>query len=81
MPLASLGNRVSSDGVNFRDRAYIEYTKALSATNTALMDPGTSKSDAVLAAVLLLGMFEVGSGFTCIFLFFRLFPCGFPMAG
>ena len=57
--LASLGNRVSANGINFRDRAYVEYTRALSATNTALRDPEASKTDAVLAAVLLLGMFEV----------------------
>jgi hypothetical protein len=57
--LASLGNRVSADGLDFRDRAYNEYTRALSATNTALQDPEASKTDAVLAAVLLLGMFEV----------------------
>ncbi|KAB5542620.1 hypothetical protein GE09DRAFT_248090 [Coniochaeta sp. 2T2.1] len=56
--LASLGNRVTSDSVNFQDRAYAEYSKALGGTNTALRHPDESKSDATLAAVLMLGMFE-----------------------
>jgi hypothetical protein len=62
--LASLGNRGASKGANFTDRAFAEYTKALSATNTALRDPEASKTDGVLAAVLLLGMFEVGYAVT-----------------
>ncbi|KAL3470775.1 hypothetical protein BJX99DRAFT_238891 [Aspergillus californicus] len=36
-----------------------EYTTALSRTNAALMDPVLSKADDTLAAVVLLGMFEV----------------------
>ncbi|KAK0610468.1 hypothetical protein B0T17DRAFT_620944 [Bombardia bombarda] len=58
--LALLGNsRPSADGgEEMGDKAVGEYTRALSATNTALRDPKTAKSDAVLATVLLLGMFE-----------------------
>lgn len=56
--LASLGNRVMSDGVKFQERAYAEYTKALAGTNAALRHPEASKSDGTLAAVLMLGMFE-----------------------
>ena len=56
---ASLGNRVTSNGVDFADRALSEYTKALAAMTVALKDPELSKSDGALAAVLLLGFFEV----------------------
>ena len=56
---ASLGNRVTSNGVNFAECALSEYTKALAATTVALRDPEASKSDGALAAVLLLGFFEV----------------------
>ncbi|KAF4951541.1 hypothetical protein FSARC_12889 [Fusarium sarcochroum] len=55
--MASLGNRVGP-GTNFEDRALGYYTKALSATFTALKDPVLSKEDSTLAAVLLLGLFE-----------------------
>ena len=57
--LSSLGNRVSADRVDFPEQAFGEYVKALRATNTAIKDPRTSTSDALLAAVLLLSMFEV----------------------
>ncbi|KAK1774050.1 hypothetical protein QBC45DRAFT_426145 [Copromyces sp. CBS 386.78] len=56
--LASLGNRVKSDGVDFAASAHGEYAKALRATQAALMDPVRCTSDSVLATVLLLGMFE-----------------------
>ncbi|KAK0611123.1 hypothetical protein B0T14DRAFT_571044 [Immersiella caudata] len=56
--LSSLGNRVSSDGVDFPEQAFGEYVKALRATNLAIKDPQTSTSDSLLAAVLLLSMFE-----------------------
>ncbi|KAK3322101.1 hypothetical protein B0H66DRAFT_474976 [Apodospora peruviana] len=56
--LASLSNTVTSNGVSLPEKAYNEYAKALNATNTALRDPEAWKSDAALAAVLLLGMFE-----------------------
>ncbi|KAK1753478.1 hypothetical protein QBC47DRAFT_303598 [Echria macrotheca] len=56
--LASLGNRVSADGINFHEESYGEYAKALRATNIAIRDPKTSTSDSLLAAVLLLSLFE-----------------------
>lgn len=56
--MASLGNRVTSDSINFRDRAFAEYSKALAGTNAALRHQEGCKSDATLAAVLMLGMFE-----------------------
>ncbi len=56
---ASLGNRVTSVDVKFADSALSEYTKALAATHVALKDPRLSKADGTLAAVLLLGFFEV----------------------
>ena len=57
--LASLSSRASATDSCFRERAYDAYTQALSATNIALKDPDGSRSDATLATVLLLGMFEV----------------------
>lgn len=57
--LAHLGNRVKSDAEDIPNKALAEYTKALSATHTALQDPELSKTDATLAAVLLLGLYEV----------------------
>lgn len=58
--LASLGNRVNSIGIDFHERSFAEYVKALQATNAAIRDPKKSTSDSLLAAVLLLSMFEVG---------------------
>lgn len=57
--LASLGNRVASNGVNFSDLALSEYTKALASTHVALKHAELSRADGTLAAVLLLGLFEV----------------------
>lgn len=59
--LAHLGNRVKSDGVDIPNKALSEYTKALTATHKALMDPVKSKTDGTLAAVLLLGLYEVST--------------------
>jgi hypothetical protein len=42
-------------------KAFAEYSRALRTTQAALMDPERWRSDGVLAAVLLLGMFEVSS--------------------
>ncbi|ROT42725.1 hypothetical protein SODALDRAFT_269630 [Sodiomyces alkalinus F11] len=58
--LASLGNRPNApgSGSDLISRALGHYTKALSATHLALRDPELSKSDATLAAVLMLGLFE-----------------------
>jgi len=57
---ASMGNRVLSNGIDLNERGLSEYTKALAATHVALKDPELSKADGTLAAVLLLGFFEVG---------------------
>lgn len=59
--LAHLGNRVRSNGGDILDRALSEYTKALAATHTALASPESCRTDASLAAVLLLGLYEVSS--------------------
>ncbi|KAI1277829.1 hypothetical protein F5Y07DRAFT_388174 [Xylaria sp. FL0933] len=45
-------------GARVGDRALAEYTMALAKTNAALQDRESQQSDASLAAVLLLGMFE-----------------------
>lgn len=57
--LAHLGNRVKSKGEDIPNKALSEYTKALASTHTALKDPVLSKTDGTLAAVLLLGLYEV----------------------
>ena len=75
--LASLGNRVNANGISFSDKAYGEYAKALRATHAAIKDPKTSTSDAALAAVLLLSMFEVS---TRLCLCRRVFPVGSLLA-
>lgn len=59
--LAHLGNRVRSTSEDIPDKALSEYTKALAATHEALKDPEASKTDGTLAAVLLLGLYEVSS--------------------
>ncbi|KAK0714306.1 hypothetical protein B0T21DRAFT_297183 [Apiosordaria backusii] len=70
--LASLGERYGSPGpgpglgrittekekYSLLQKSAAEYTLALRATNAALRDPVRCKEDGVLAAVLLLGMFE-----------------------
>lgn len=55
--LASLGNRVGT-GRDFERQALGKYTESLAAIATAIHDPVLSKSDGILAAVLLLGLFE-----------------------
>jgi Fungal specific transcription factor domain len=57
--MASLGNRANCYGNDIHDRALAEYSKALNSTHTALKDPEAAKSDATLATVLMLGLFEV----------------------
>lgn len=59
--LAHLGNRVKSNSEDIPNKALSEYTQALSATHHALQDPELSKTDGTLAAVLLLGLYEVSS--------------------
>jgi hypothetical protein len=57
--LASMGNRVgTSQTVDLREKAYVEYTQALREVNVALRHPEEGRSDGTLAAVLMLGMFE-----------------------
>lgn len=56
--IAFLNNRGGVGG-RFSDRALHEYTKALNGTNAALRNPETQLADSTLAAVLLLGLFEV----------------------
>ncbi|KAI1338099.1 hypothetical protein F5Y15DRAFT_131226 [Xylariaceae sp. FL0016] len=55
--MSFLNNRAAT-GDKLQDQAFYEYTRALNATNTALRDPRQQKTDATLAAVLLLGLFE-----------------------
>ena len=57
--MASLGNRANAYGSKLSSDALIEYTKALQSTHAALKDPVQSLSDSTLAAVLMLGLFEV----------------------
>lgn len=57
--MAHLGNRVRSTSEDIPNKALSEYTKALSATHMALQDPKMSQTDGTLAAVLLLGLYEV----------------------
>lgn len=57
--LATLGNIKTAPSIMMAARE--EYAKALSCTNYALDDPILSKSDFTLAAVIVLGMFEVSS--------------------
>ncbi|KAK4124186.1 hypothetical protein N657DRAFT_644387 [Parathielavia appendiculata] len=49
--------RMGGDG-GILGKAFAEYSRALKATQAALTDPERWRSDGVLAAVLLLGMFE-----------------------
>lgn len=56
--LTFLNNRRGIGG-GIWDRALTEYSMALAKTNAALQDRESQQSDASLAAVLLLGMFEV----------------------
>ncbi|KAH6614770.1 hypothetical protein B0J18DRAFT_374452 [Chaetomium sp. MPI-SDFR-AT-0129] len=56
--LASWGNRMACRAGGILGKAFGEYSQALRATQAALVDPVRWKDDSVLAAVLLLGMFE-----------------------
>lgn len=55
--LASFNNRIGTSN-EFERQALSMYTKALSATHSALRDPEVTKQDTTLASVLLLGLFE-----------------------
>ena len=75
--LAWLGNRhgngdgppsVGGKAGGSLGKAFAEYSRALRAMQIALRDPARCRSDGVLAAVLLLGMFEVRfSPLSCFF--------------
>ncbi|PNH26641.1 hypothetical protein VD0002_g10095 [Verticillium dahliae] len=56
--LASLGNRPNASATKLNAKALGHYTKALAATHIALQHPEQGKSDATLASVLMLGLFE-----------------------
>lgn len=58
--LALLNNRECPNS-KLGEKALGEYSKALSGTNAALRDVEAQKADSTLAAVLLLGMFEVST--------------------
>jgi hypothetical protein len=58
--LASLAKRPSARGTPLFVEAVGLYTKALKAINIALQTPAHQKTDQTLAAILMLGFFEVG---------------------
>lgn len=59
--MASLANRPNTRGHRqLFGQAVSQYTKALKATNLALQSAVHQKTDATLAAILMLGFFEVG---------------------
>ncbi|KAK1761504.1 hypothetical protein QBC47DRAFT_289621 [Echria macrotheca] len=55
---ASLGNRVRADSVDFTSLSLKQHTLALARTHVALGDAKTARTDATLAAILLLSMYE-----------------------
>ncbi|CAK7230669.1 hypothetical protein SBRCBS47491_007664 [Sporothrix bragantina] len=55
---SALGNRWVSDTVDFHAIGISQYTAALARTTQSLKDPRQKTSDATLATVLLLGLFE-----------------------
>jgi hypothetical protein len=56
---AALGNRVSAENVDFAALSLKQHTNALVRTQVALGDPATANTDATLASVLLLSLYEV----------------------
>jgi hypothetical protein len=60
--LAAFGNRPNSKTT--QSLADDQYAKALNAVNKAIQDPKKIVQDSVLAAVVLLGMFEVNIPFS-----------------
>lgn len=57
--IAALGNREKTNNVNLTNLSLREHTVALAKTHAALGNPATASSDATLATVLLLGLYEV----------------------
>lgn len=58
--LAALGNKPNAKSLLWK--AEEQYSRAIRHVNQALRDPVDQKTDQTLAAVLLLGLFEVSSG-------------------
>jgi hypothetical protein len=58
--LAALANRPNTKASGLMHQALVQYTKALKAINLALQNPAQQKSDATLAAIILMAFFEVG---------------------
>jgi hypothetical protein len=56
---ATLGNRPNAVASGIAEQAIGKYQDALRSIQSVLQDPEESKSDATLAAVLLLGLYEV----------------------
>jgi hypothetical protein len=56
---ASLGNRVKADDVDFTALSLKQHTSALKQAQIALSDPAAANTDATLASVLLLSLYEV----------------------
>jgi len=59
--MAALANRPNSRGTGLTQKAIGQYSKALKAINIALQDPVLQKSDQTLAAILMLGFYEVSN--------------------
>lgn len=57
--LASLANRPNSRSSGLMLQAISQYAKALKAINLALQNPAQQKTDGTLAAIILMGLFEV----------------------
>lgn len=68
---SALGNRWVSETVDFQAIGLSQYTAALARTTQSLKDPRQKTADATLAAVLLLGLFEVIIQLTRV-LFYRI---------
>jgi hypothetical protein len=58
--LASIANRRKAAGVDLADMALKEHTEALNQMHITLSSAASAKSDAALATVLLLSLYEVG---------------------
>ncbi|KAK3344568.1 hypothetical protein B0H65DRAFT_463830 [Neurospora tetraspora] len=56
--IAALGNRQKANSLNLANLSLREHTLALAKTHAALGNPATANSDATLATVLLLGLYE-----------------------
>ena len=70
--IAAFGNREKANSLNLANVSLREHTLALAKTHAALGNPVTSTTDATLASVLLLGLYEVRQ--------LGLSPCAWPIA-